>query len=150
VPEVVLPVRRLPHGEGLPLPAYATPGAAGMDVVAAVSEDLVIAPGARAAVPTGLEMAVPEGYELQVRARSGLALHQGLAVLNGPGTIDSDYRGEVKVILANLGAEDVVVTRGMRIAQLVLAPVTRARCEAADALDSTARGRGGFGSTGTG
>jgi len=142
-------VVRLPHAAGLTLPAYATPGAAGMDVVAAVEEELLLAPGARAAVPTGLMVAVPEGHELQVRARSGLALREGLAVLNAPGTIDSDYRGEVKVILANLGAVPVAITRGMRIAQLVLAPVVRATWEEVTALGPTARGSGGFGSTGT-
>ncbi|MCS6986893.1 MAG: dUTP diphosphatase [Sphingomonadaceae bacterium] len=141
-------VRRLPHAEGLPLPTYRTSGAAGMDVAAAVAGDLVLAPGERAAVPTGLVVAVPEGYELQVRARSGLALAEGLVVLNAPGTIDSDYRGEVKVILANLSDRPVTVTRGMRIAQLVLAPVERAQWEEVDALDPTPRGAGGFGSTG--
>lgn len=142
-------VVRLPHGAGLPLPAYATAGAAGMDVLAAVDPELVLAPGERAAVPTGLAVAVPEGFELQVRARSGLALEAGLAVLNAPGTIDSDYRGEVKVILANLGERNVTIARGMRVAQLVLAPVARAAWVETDALEATARGEGGFGSTGT-
>lgn len=150
MPEVSVRIVRLPHGEGLPLPAYATAGAAGMDVVAAVEEVLVLAPGERAAVPTGIAIAVPEGHEMQVRARSGLALKEGLAVLNGPGTIDCDYRGEVKVILANLGDRNVSIRRGMRIAQLLLAPVTRATWVETDSLDATARGAGGFGSTGTG
>ncbi|MGQ5702780.1 dUTP diphosphatase [Sandaracinobacteroides sp. A072] len=141
-------VVRLPHAEGLALPAYGTAGAAGMDVLAAVDADLVLAPGARAAVPTGLMMAVPEGHEMQVRARSGLALKEGLAVLNAPGTIDSDYRGEVKIILANLGDRPFAITRGMRIAQLVLAPYATCRWAEAESLDETARGDGGFGSTG--
>ncbi len=143
-----LPIRvlRLPHGAGLPLPAYATPGAAGMDVVAA--EDLTLAPGARAAVATGFAMAIPAGYEVQVRPRSGLALKHGITCLNTPGTIDSDYRGEVKVILANLGDAPFAIARGERIAQLVPAVVTPARLEEADSLDETERGSGGFGSTG--
>jgi dUTP pyrophosphatase len=137
---------RLPHGEGLPLPAYATAGAAGMDVVAA--EDLVLAPGARHAVATGFAIAIPTGFEVQVRPRSGLALKHGITCLNTPGTIDSDYRGEVKVILANLGSEAFAVIRGERIAQLVPAPVQHASIDAVDLLDDTARGSGGFGSTG--
>jgi dUTP pyrophosphatase len=141
-------VVRMPHAAGLDLPAYATAGAAGMDVLAAVDEDLVLLPGARAAIPTGLMMAVPAGHEMQVRARSGLALREGLAVLNAPGTIDSDYRGEVKIILANLGDTSFAVTRGMRIAQLVLAPCVRAEWAEVTTLDETARGEGGFGSTG--
>lgn len=141
-----MPVLRLPHGDGLPLPAYATAGAAGMDVVAA--EDLLLAPGARAAVATGFAVAVPDGYEIQVRPRSGLALRHGVTCLNTPGTVDSDYRGEVKVILANLGAEAFPVRRGDRIAQLVPAAVTRAVVEEVPSLDGTARGSGGFGSTG--
>lgn len=139
-------VRRLPHGEGLALPAYATVGAAGMDVLAA--EDLSLAPGARHAVATGLSVAIPAGYEIQVRPRSGLALKHGISVPNTPGTIDSDYRGELKVILINHGDEAFAIRRGDRVAQLVLAPVTRARWEAVDELDETARGHGGFGSTG--
>ncbi len=139
---------RMPHAEGLALPHYASAGAAGMDVLAAVDADFILAPGARAAIPTGLMMALPNGYEMQVRARSGLALKEGLAVLNAPGTIDSDYRGEVKIILGNLGDHPFAITRGMRIAQLVLAPVTRANWAEADALPETARGAGGFGSTG--
>ena len=141
-------VVRMPHAADLELPAYATDGAAGMDVLAAVEADLVLLPGAREAVPTGLMMAVPAGHEMQVRARSGLALREGLAVLNAPGTIDSDYRGEVKIILANLGATSFTITRGMRIAQLVLAPYVRCAWAEVASLDETARGEGGFGSTG--
>ncbi len=143
---IALRLLRLPHGAGLPLPAYATAGAAGMDVVAAV--DVELAPGARHAVATGFAMAIPEGYEVQVRPRSGLALKHGITCLNTPGTIDSDYRGEVKVILANLGNEPFRVVRGERIAQLVPAVVTRATLCEVDLLDDTARGAGGFGSTG--
>ncbi|HEX9947929.1 MAG TPA: dUTP diphosphatase [Allosphingosinicella sp.] len=139
-------VKRLTHGEGLPLPSYASDGAAGLDVVAA--EDLTLAPGARHAVATGFAIAIPEGYEVQVRPRSGLALKHGITCLNTPGTIDSDYRGEVKVILANLGGEPFAVRRGERIAQLVPAPVQRAAFREVGDLDSTARGTGGFGSTG--
>jgi dUTP pyrophosphatase len=137
---------RLPHGEGLPVPAYATAGAAGMDVVAA--EALTLAPGARFAVATGFAIAIPEGYEVQVRPRSGLALKHGITCLNTPGTIDSDYRGEVKVILINLGEAPFAIARGERIAQLVPAPVQRATLAIVDGLDDTARGSGGFGSTG--
>jgi dUTP pyrophosphatase len=137
---------RLPHGEGLPLPAYATAGAAGMDVVAA--EDLTLAPGARHAVATGFAMAIPAGFEVQVRPRSGLAIKHGITCLNTPGTIDCDYRGEVKVILANLGDAPFAVVRGERIAQLVPAPVQRATLELVADLDDTVRGSGGFGSTG--
>lgn len=144
----ILRIARLPHGADLPLPAFQTEGAAGMDVCAA--EALTLAPGARAAVATGLAVAVPEGHELQVRARSGWALRDGIAVLNAPGTIDSDYRGEVKVILANLGTEPVAITRGMRVAQLVLAPVVRPAIVEEAAPEPTARGAGGFGSTGRG
>jgi len=132
----------------LPLPAYATAGAAGMDIMAAVEKDLVLEPGARTAVPTGLAMAVPAGHEVQVRPRSGLALRHGVTVANAPGTIDSDYRGEVMVLLVNLGSDAFTVSRGMRIAQLVLAPVTRAEPKLVGDLDDTARGTGGFGSTG--
>lgn len=139
-------LRRLPHGEGLPLPAYATSGAAGMDVVAA--EDMTLAPGARAAVATGFALAIPEGFEVQVRPRSGLALKHGLTCLNTPGTIDADYRGEVKVILANLGSDPFEVRRGERIAQLVPAAVTAAALVEVETLDDTDRGVGGFGSTG--
>ena len=139
-------LKRLEHGAGLPLPAYATAGAAGMDVVAA--EALTLMPGARAAVPTGFAIAIPDGYEVQVRPRSGLALKHGITCLNTPGTIDSDYRGEVKVILANLGSEPFAIARGDRIAQLVAAPVLHATIEEVAELDETARGGGGFGSTG--
>jgi dUTP pyrophosphatase len=143
---ITIALRRLPHGDGLPLPAYATAGAAGMDVVAA--EDVALAPGQRHAVATGFAIAIPAGYEVQVRPRSGLALKHGVTCLNTPGTIDEDYRGEIKVILANLGNEPFAVRRGERIAQLVPAPVTRAALVEVDALDSTDRGEGGFGSTG--
>jgi len=139
-------VKRLPNGGGLPLPAYATVGAAGMDVVAA--ESLRLAPGARHAVATGFAMAIPEGYEVQVRPRSGIALRCGVTCLNTPGTIDHDYRGEVKVILANLGDEPFAIARGDRIAQLVPAPVLRATLDEVDDLGDTDRGGGGFGSTG--
>ena len=143
---VSIALLRLPHGANLPLPAYATPGAAGMDVVAA--EDIDLAPGARHAVATGFAMAIPAGYEVQVRPRSGLALKHGITCLNTPGTIDSDYRGEVKVILANLGSETFAIRRGERIAQLVPAAVTQARFDLVATLDDTGRGTGGFGSTG--
>ena len=146
LPPIRIAIQRLPHGENLPLPRYATEGAAGMDVVAA--EDLTLAPGARHAVATGFAMAIPAGYEVQVRPRSGLALKHGITCLNTPGTIDSDYRGEVKVILANLGSEDFVIARGDRIAQLVPAPVQRSDLDEVASLDETARGSGGFGSTG--
>jgi len=143
-------LRRLPHGTGLPLPAYATPGSAGMDLAAAVEAELVLAPGARALVPTGFAIALPAGYEAQVRPRSGLALTHGVTILNSPGTIDADYRGEVGVILANLGDRPFMVSRGMRIAQLVIAPVARAHCAEVSQLPRSARGAGGFGSTGEG
>jgi dUTP pyrophosphatase len=143
---IEIQLKRLPHGEGLPLPAYATEHAAGMDVVAA--EALTLRPGERHAVATGFSIAIPEGYEVQVRPRSGLALKHGITCLNTPGTIDSDYRGEVKVILANLGGDDFEIVRGERIAQLVPAPVQRARFAEVRELGSTERGAGGFGSTG--
>ncbi|MSP81731.1 MAG: dUTP diphosphatase [Alphaproteobacteria bacterium] len=145
-PRVTL--RRLPHGEGLPLPHYASEGAAGLDLAAAVTAPIVLEPGRRAAIPTGVALALPPGFEGQVRARSGLAMRHGVTVLNGPGTVDSDYRGEVVVILANFGEEPVTITRGMRIAQMVIAPVTRAVIEPVLELAETARGAGGFGSTG--
>ena len=146
----VIPIQRLTHAEGLPLPAYETAGAAGMDLRAAVPDDapMVLRPGARAMAPTGYAFAVPVGYEAQVRPRSGLAAKAGVTCLNTPGTIDSDYRGEVKVILVNLGAEDFVIRRGDRIAQLIIAPVVQATWTEVDSLDETARGAGGFGSTG--
>ncbi len=147
LPPIRIALQRLPHGQGLPLPAYATAGAAGMDVVAA--EDALLAPGARQAIATGFAIAIPEGFEVQVRPRSGLALKYGITCLNTPGTIDSDYRGEVKVILANLGDAPFPIARGDRIAQLVPAPVQRALLEETASLDATARGSGGFGSTGT-
>ena len=140
-------LKRLPHGEGLPAPTYASPGAAGLDVVSA--ETLTLEAGARHAVATGFAVAIPEGYEIQVRPRSGLALKHGITCLNTPGTVDSDYRGEVKVILANLGDAPFEIVRGERIAQLVPAPVQQARFVEAEALDDTARGTGGFGSTGS-
>ena len=139
-------LKRLPHGEGLPLPSYASEGAAGLDVVAA--ESLTLQPGARHAVATGFAIAIPEGFEVQVRPRSGLALKHGITCLNTPGTIDSDYRGEVKVILANLGGQPFEVARGERIAQLVPAPVLRAAFREVESLEDTDRGSGGFGSTG--
>ncbi len=144
--EVPVAVKRLPHGHGLDLPAYATDGAAGMDVVSA--ESITIQPGARHAVATGLALAIPPGFEIQVRPRSGLALKHGISVPNAPGTIDSDYRGELKVILINHGAEPFAIQRGDRVAQLVLAPVTRASWLEVEELDETVRGEGGFGSTG--
>ena len=145
-----LAIVRLPHAAGLDLPAYETDGAAGLDLRAAVPEDrpLILPPGRRAAVPTGLVLELPDGHEGQVRPRSGLALKHGITCLNTPGTIDSDYRGEVKVILANLGSEPFEVKRGERIAQLVPAPVLRAHFTEVHELAETARGSGGFGSTG--
>ena len=143
---VSVEVKRLPHGEGLPLPVYATAGSAGMDVVSA--EDVTIAPGARHPVATGLALAIPLGYEIQVRPRSGLAFKHGITVPNTPGTIDSDYRGELKVLLINHGTEDFAIARGDRVAQLVLAPVVQAAWEVVEELDATERGEGGFGSTG--
>jgi dUTP pyrophosphatase len=139
-------VKRLPHGQDLPLPDYATDGAAGMDIVAA--EDVTIEPGARLAVATGLALAIPKGFEIQVRPRSGLALKHGITVPNTPGTIDSDYRGELKVILINHGGAAFAIARGDRIAQLVLAPVVQAAWREVEELDATSRGAGGFGSTG--
>jgi len=144
--DIPVPVKRLAHFAGLELPAYATDGAAGMDVLAA--EDVTLPPGGRHAVSTGLAMAIPHGFEIQVRPRSGLALKHGISVPNAPGTIDSDYRGELKVIVINHGTETFAIHRGDRIAQLVLAPVTRASWLPVDELDGTERGEGGFGSTG--
>ena len=141
-------VTRLPHAAELPLPNYASAGAAGADVCAALDAELVLRPGARAAVPTGLCVEIPEGYELQVRPRSGLALRDGVGLLNSPGTIDSDYRGEIKIIMVNHGTSDVRLRRGDRIAQLILAPVSRATFEEAEALAPSERGEAGFGSTG--
>ena len=143
---VRIQIARLPHGQGLPLPSYATPGAAGMDVVAA--EDLDLSPGQRHAVATGFRVAIPDGYEIQVRPRSGLAFKYGISVPNTPGTIDSDYRGELKILLINHGTEIFAIRRGERIAQIVPAAVTLAAFDEVDELDDTNRGHGGFGSTG--
>lgn len=145
---VPVAVKRFPHGEGLPLPSYATVGAAGIDLMAAVYEPLVLAPGQRTLVPTGLAIALPTGYELQVRPRSGLALRNGIVMPNSPGTVDEDYRGELQVIVMNAGTEPFTITRGMRIAQGVLAPVVRIAWQETATLPDTARGDGGFGSTG--
>jgi len=144
-------VTRLPHGADLPLPEYQSALAAGLDLLAAVPADapIELAPGARALVPTGIAIALPPGFEAQVRPRSGLAARHGITVLNTPGTVDADYRGELQVILVNLGAEPFVVSRGMRIAQLIVAPLQRIKLVEVDALDSTVRAQGGFGSTGT-
>jgi dUTP pyrophosphatase len=148
---VRLRIKRLPHGEGLPLPSYQSAHAAGLDVVAAVPDaaPVELPPGARALIPTGLALEIPVGCEAQVRPRSGLALKSGVTLLNTPGTIDADYRGELKVILINLGSEPFLVRRGDRIAQLVIAPVTQVEVVSADELAATARGQGGFGSTGS-
>ncbi len=144
-----LPVLRLPHARDLPLPAYATEGAAGLDLLAAVDNALELAPGARTAVPCGIALALPDGFEAQVRPRSGLALHHGITLLNAPGTIDSDYRGELIAILINLGDTPFRIARGMKIAQLVVAPCTRAELAECTELPASARGAGGFGSTDT-
>jgi dUTP pyrophosphatase len=145
VPRVAL--KRLPEGAGLPLPQYMSEHAAGADLCAAVSQDVTLLPGARALVPTGFSIALPDGYEAQVRPRSGLAIRRGVTCLNSPGTIDADYRGEVCVVLANFGSDPVVIARGDRIAQLIVAPVARARFEVVEELPATQRGSGGFGST---
>ena len=150
--EVTVSVARLPHGADLPLPDYATVDSAGLDLLAAVDSELALAPGERALIPTGLVIALPTGHEAQVRPRSGLAVKHGITVLNSPGTVDADYRGEVKVILANLGDETFTITRGMRIAQMVVAPVMRLGWNEVGSeadLPSSERGAGGFGSTGT-
>jgi dUTP pyrophosphatase len=141
-------IRRLPHAEGLPLPDYATDGAAGADLCAAVESGLILEPGERATVPTGLVLEIPEGFEGQVRPRSGLAIKAGLTIVNTPGTIDSDYRGELKVLMINLGSDPISIGRGDRIAQLLIAPVTRASFIESEGLTSSERGEGGFGSTG--
>jgi dUTP pyrophosphatase len=148
--DVIVEVRRLPHGEGLALPAYQTEHAAGLDLVAAVAEQtpLTLAPGQRVLVPTGLAIALPVGFEGQVRPRSGLALKHGITVLNSPGTVDADYRGEVSVVLINHGAEPFVIHRGDRIAQLVIAPVQQVQLSVAAVLSETSRSAGGYGSTG--
>jgi len=144
----IVAITRLDHGKNLPLPRYESEAAAGMDLMAAIANPIVLTPGTRQLVPTGIAIALPQGLEAQVRPRSGLAIKQGLTVLNAPGTIDADYRGEVGVILINLGAEDIVLERGDRIAQMVIAPVVQAAWEEVDALPETDRGAGGFGSTG--
>ena len=141
-------LRRLPHAADLPLPAYATESSAGMDLVAAIETETTLVPGGRTLIPTGIAVAIPDGYEAQVRPRSGLALKTGVTVLNSPGTIDADYRGEVRVILINHGADAVTIRRGDRIAQMVVTPVTRVAWDERDSLDDTVRGSGGFGSTG--
>lgn len=146
--EIAVAVTRLPHGADLPLPAYATQGSAGMDLMAAIATPMQLLPGGRAMVPTGLAIALPQGHEAQVRPRSGLAARSGVTVLNSPGTVDSDYRGEIKVLLVNLGEAPVAIQPGDRIAQLVIAPVTRARWSEQAELPATDRGAGGFGSTG--
>jgi len=148
--DVRIAVKRLPHGADLDLPALATPDSAGTDLVAAVAEPVVLAPGARALIPTGIAIQLPTGFEAQVRPRSGLAIKNGVTILNSPGTIDADYRGEIGVVLANLGTEPFSVARGMRIAQLVVAPVSRPIWDEVADLGDTERGAGGFGSTGTG
>ena len=146
---VAVDIMRLPHGADLPLPEYATPDSAGVDLLAAVSEDVSLAPGERTLIPTGIALSLPRGYEAQIRPRSGLALKNGLTLLNTPGTIDADYRGEIGIILANLGQASFVVERGMRIAQMVVAPVSQVSWKAVESLDDSERGVGGFGSTGT-
>ena len=145
---VKVDVVQLPHAADLPLPEYATVQSAAVDLLAAVTEDVVLTPGARTLIPTGLAIALPDGYEAQVRPRSGLALKNGITLLNTPGTIDADYRGEIGVILTNLGQEDFTVERGMRIAQMLIAPVTRLTWNTVSSLDESERGSGGFGSTG--
>jgi dUTP pyrophosphatase len=147
---IELRIQRLPHAEGLEPPGYETSGSSGMDLRAAIDESIAIASGEGAVIPIGLKMEIPLGYEGQVRTRSGLAASHGLTVLNSPGTIDADYRGEVKIVLINLGREPFVVDKGMRIAQLVVAPVTRVDVDVVAELDETVRGAGGFGSTGSG
>lgn len=146
--QATVAVVRLPHGADLPLPAYASAGAAALDLLAAIQEPLLIPPGGRALVPTGLSVALPEDHELQIRPRSGLALKHGILIANAPGTIDADYRGEIAIILLNAGDAPFRVERGMRIAQAVLGPITRIRWAEVESLDETARGQGGFGSTG--
>jgi len=147
---VTVAIRRLPHGADLPLPTYATPGSAGVDLMAALDEPATLEPGARTGVATGIALGLPPGYEAQVRPRSGLAMKHGIALVNAPGTIDSDYRGEITVLLVNLGDVPFEITRGMRIAQMVIAPVVQANWQETDDLGETDRGAGGFGSTGTG
>ena len=144
-----LRIKRLPHSQGLPLPSYETIGSAGLDLRAAIDQDLVLKPMQRTVIPTGLSLAIPSGFEGQVRPRSGLAFRHGLTVTNAPGTIDSDYRGELKVLLVNLGSEAVTISRGMRCAQLVISPVHQVAISEVEDLNLTQRGAGGFGSTGT-
>lgn len=145
---VTIPVQTLPHGEGLDLPFYATEHSAGMDLLAAVKDTLTLEPMQRALIPTGLCIALPEGYEAQIRPRSGLAFKHGISLVNAPGTIDADYRGEIGVLMINLGQESFTIERGMRIAQMVIAPYSRAEWQPAESLDNSERGAGGFGSTG--
>lgn len=147
---VKVAIRQLDHAKGLPLPHYATSGAAGLDLAAAIGENekITLKPGKRALIPTGLQIHLPDGYEAQVRPRSGLALKNGIALVNAPGTIDADYRGEIGVILVNLGEDDFEITRGLRIAQMVIAPVSRVDLVAVDEVEASTRGAGGFGSTG--
>lgn len=146
---VAVAIRRLPHGAALPLPGYATAGSAGVDLMAAIAAPRTLAPGARDAVPTGIAIALPAGFEAQIRPRSGLARMYGIGIVNAPGTVDADYRGEIEVLLVNLGAETFTVEPGMRIAQMVIAPAAKAIWRETDALDETGRSAGGFGSTGT-
>ncbi|HAG07707.1 MAG TPA: dUTP diphosphatase [Peptococcaceae bacterium] len=146
--EVVIPIRQLPEASDLPLPAYLTPGAAGLDLYAAVTEDVSLGPGERCLIPTGIQVAIPPGYEAQIRPRSGLALKYGITLLNTPGTIDSDYRGEIQVIVINLGGKEFCIRRGDRIAQMVINQVARVRWQPVIALPATKRGDGGFGHTG--
>ncbi len=147
---LTIKITQMEAAKTLPLPDYKTAGASGMDIAAATDKPIILKPLGRAAIPTGLKIAIPHGYEAQIRPRSGLALKDGIAVLNAPGTIDCDYRGEIKVILINLSDRDFIITHGMRIAQMVFAPVTRGSFEVTAELDETDRGEGGFGSTGTG
>lgn len=147
---IKIDIKVLPNGKGLDLPKYATEQSAGADLVAAIDFDIVLKPGERKLIPTGLALGLPANYEAQVRPRSGLAIKNGITVLNTPGTIDADYRGEIQVILVNLGTEDFTITRGMRIAQMIIAPVTQGQWNVVETLNETARGEGGFGSTGTG
>lgn len=146
--DIRIDIERLPHADGLALPSYQTEGAAGMDLRAAIPEDIMVTPQERVAIPTGLKMAIPYGYEVQIRPRSGLAFKHGLTVANAPGTIDSDYRGEVKILLINLGTEAVEISPGMRVAQMIVAPVMRASLHLVSELSDTTRGTSGFGSTG--
>jgi dUTP pyrophosphatase len=146
---IEIAIKQLEHGKDLNLPSYATSHSAGMDLMAAIGEDIVIKPGERKLVPTGIAIALPDGYEAQIRPRSGLALKNGITVLNTPGTIDADYRGEIGIVLINLGNEDFIITKGMRIAQMIVASYIQAKFNLVEDLNSTARGEGGFGSTGT-